>query len=66
MVMKPADGEKKQVLLRLSPRLYDEVSRMADAEFRSVNAQIEYILSRAVVKYKGGKAAGEDEAEDEK
>lgn len=40
--------QKKQLLLRLSPLLYDELVRWADDEFRSVNAQIEYLLTKAV------------------
>lgn len=45
-----SDGkkQKKQLLLRLSPLLYDELVRWADDEFRSVNAQIEYLLTKAV------------------
>ena len=39
---------KKQVPLRLSAELYAELSRWAGDEFRSVNGQIEYILSESV------------------
>ena len=48
-------GEKKQLLLRLSPALWDEINRWADDEFRSINGQIEYILSEAVKKQRRGK-----------
>lgn len=41
-------AEKKQVPLRLSESLWVEISRWAEDEFRSVNGQIEYILSEAV------------------
>ena len=45
-----ADKEKakKQVPPRLSASLYDEIARWAEDEFRSVNGQIEYLLTEAV------------------
>ncbi len=43
-------AEKKSILLRLSPRMWEEISKWADDEFRSVNGQIEYILSDAIRK----------------
>ena len=43
---------KKQVPLRLSPTLWNEINKWADDEFRSINGQIEYILSEAVRKRK--------------
>lgn len=39
---------KKQVLLRLAPSLWDEIAGWADEDFRSINAQIEYLLTEAV------------------
>ena len=45
-----SDKDKKQLLLRLSPSLWEEVSRWAEDDFRSVNGQIEYILTEAVKK----------------
>ena len=45
-----AQGEKKQIPLRLSPALYAELSRWAEDEFRSLNGQIECLLSEAVKK----------------
>jgi hypothetical protein len=42
--------EKKQLLLRLSPALWEEINRWAGDEFRSINGQIEYLLSEAVKK----------------
>lgn len=44
--------EKKTVLLRLSPQIYEEINRMAEREFRSVNGQIEYLLNEAIKKVK--------------
>lgn len=43
-----SEKDKKQLLLRLSPSLWEEVSRWAEDDFRSVNGQIEYILTEAV------------------
>lgn len=43
-------AERKSVLLRLSPELYEEIRRMAEEEFRSVNGQLEYLLREAVRK----------------
>ena len=45
-------AEKKTVLLRLSPRMWEEISKWADEEFRSVNGQIEYLLHEAIVRKK--------------
>ena len=44
---------KKQVPLRLSNALYNELAAWAADEFRSVNGQIEYLLTEAVKKRKG-------------
>lgn len=39
---------KKQVPLRLSLELYKELAAWAEADFRSVNGQIEYLLTECV------------------
>ena len=39
---------RKQVLLRVDPAVHDALMRWADDELRSVNAQIELILRRAL------------------
>lgn len=39
---------KKQIPLRLSAELYEELRRWSEDEFRSVNGQIEYLLTEAV------------------
>jgi hypothetical protein len=39
---------KKQIPLRVSKELYDALAQWADDEFRSINAQIEYVLREAV------------------
>ncbi|MBQ8569738.1 MAG: hypothetical protein IJ446_11025 [Oscillospiraceae bacterium] len=41
---------KKQVPLRLSATLYDELARWAEDDFRSINGQIEYLLTECVKK----------------
>lgn len=46
-------GQKKQVPLRLSPKLYAELSAWAADDFRSVNGQIEYLLSECVRRRRG-------------
>ncbi|MDI9637405.1 hypothetical protein QPK87_10810 [Kamptonema cortianum] len=40
--------DRKAFPLRLSPDLYEAIQRMASAELRSVNAQIEMLLREAV------------------
>ncbi len=45
-----AEKEKKQIPLRLSKSLYDEIARWADDDFRSLNGQIEYLLTECVKK----------------
>ena len=57
-----ADKDKKQLLLRLSPTLWEEISRWAEDDFRSVNGQIEYLLTEAVKKRRKVKI---EEPEDE-
>jgi len=49
-------AERKSFLLRMDPALWDELEGWAQAELRSVNGQIEYILRQAVNKRKGEKA----------
>jgi hypothetical protein len=40
--------ERKQVLLRLDPAVHDALARWAADELRSTNAQLEYLLRRAL------------------
>lgn len=44
--------EKKKFLLRISPEFWAELESWAQAEFRSVNGQIEYILRDAIKRRK--------------
>jgi hypothetical protein len=41
-------SERRQVLLRIDPALHDALIRWADDELRSVNAQLEMLLRRAL------------------
>jgi hypothetical protein len=41
-------AQRKQVLLRLDPSVYDALARWAGDELRSANAQIEFLLRRAL------------------
>ena len=54
-------SEKKQVPLRLSPKLYSAIADWAEDDFRSINGQIEYLLSECVKqRKKNGKYVGEE------
>ena len=46
------EKSKKQVLLRLSPSLWNELAAWAEDDFRSINGQIEYLLTECVKKRK--------------
>ena len=46
--MAEKDNKKKQVPLRLSAKLYDAIAAWAEDDFRSVNGQIEYLLTECV------------------
>jgi hypothetical protein len=41
-------SERRQVLLRLDPAVHDALIRWASDEFRSVNAQVEVLLRKAL------------------
>ncbi|MBQ5322923.1 MAG: Arc family DNA-binding protein [Oscillospiraceae bacterium] len=56
-----AEKDKKQLLLRLSPTLWEEISRWAEDDFRSINGQIEYLLTEAVKKRRKVKIEEETE-----
>ena len=56
-----SEQNKKQIPLRVSKELFDELSRWAESDFRSVNGQIEYLLSECVrQRKKNGKYVGEE------
>ena len=51
-----ASPGKKSFLLRIDPLLWAEIERLAAAELRSANAQVEYLLRQAL-QARTGKAA---------
>lgn len=53
--LKEKEKAKKQVLLRLAPSLWDEIASWAEDDFRSINSQIEYLLTEAVRSRRKGK-----------
>ncbi len=55
-------AEKKQIPLRLNEKLFTEIASWAEDEFRSVNGQIEYLLTECV-KQRKKKNSGKEEKE---
>ena len=43
-------AERKAYLLRIDPELWAEIERLAQAELRSANGQVEYLLREALEK----------------
>lgn len=41
-------ADRKTFLVRLDPALHEALQRWADADLRSLNAQIEFLLRRAL------------------
>lgn len=55
------DNQKKQIPLRLSTKLYNQIAAWAEDDFRSVNGQIEYLLTECVrQRKKNGKYVSEE------
>ena len=46
--LKAKEARRKQVLLRLPESLWKDIARWSEEDFRSINGQIEYLLSEAV------------------
>lgn len=46
------EKDKKQILLRVSPSLWKELAAWAEDDFRSINGQIEYLLTECVKRRK--------------
>lgn len=46
--IKMKEKEKKQILLRLAPSLWNDIAEWAEEDIRSINGQIEYLLTEAV------------------
>lgn len=55
------ENRKKQIPLRVSSKLYGELAKWAEDDFRSINGQIEYLLTECVKQRKtSGKEIPED------
>ena len=52
--------DKKAFLLRVDAKLWAEIQTWAAQDFRSVNAQIEYLLKEAVARRRSGKPRERD------
>lgn len=50
--MPPDAKDKKQIPLRLSASLYRDIAQWAEEDFRSINGQIEFLLTECVRKRK--------------
>ena len=50
--MEQKEKGKKQILLRISPKLWEDLAAWAEDDFRSINGQIEYLLTECVKKRK--------------
>ncbi|OUQ25053.1 PTS ascorbate transporter subunit IIC [Lachnoclostridium sp. An131] len=56
-----AENQKKQIPLRVSTKLYNQIAAWAEDDFRSVNGQIEYLLTECVrQRKKNGKYVSEE------
>lgn len=56
-----SSGDKKQIPLRLSEKLYSALASWAEDDFRSINGQIEYLLTECVKqRKKNGKYVSDD------
>lgn len=55
------DAGKKQLLLRLAPSLWQDLAAWAEDDFRSINGQIEFLLSESVKQHKKGKYKSTEE-----
>jgi hypothetical protein len=51
-------AQKKPFLLRLDPATHEAMQRWADSELRSLNAQIEFVLRRALLE--SGRLSGKE------
>ncbi len=47
------DNTKKQLPLRISKGLYEDLARWAEDDFRSLNGQIEFLLTECVKRRRG-------------
>ena len=58
------EKEKKQIPLRLSPSLWRELVVWAEDDFRSLNGQIEYLLTECVRRRKRDAASNDSKKTD--
>lgn len=49
-----AADNRKQIIVRIKPEMLEKLTRLADNEYRSVNGEIEYLVSQAVSSGNGG------------
>lgn len=54
-VLKAMPDERKSILLRIPPALWEEINRAAQRDLRSTNAQIEFLLRHALKSVGGEK-----------
>ena len=55
------ENQKKQIPLRVSEKLFNDIAKWAEDDFRSINGQIEYLLTECVKqRKKNGKYVGEE------
>ena len=57
-----ASPDKKSFLLRIDPVVWAEIERLAAAELRSANAQVEYLLRTALAARLRGSPHGPSDA----
>ena len=57
------NDKKKQIILRISPKLWNELAAWAEDDFRSINGQIEYLLTECV-RQRRGKRLEKNDPED--
>jgi len=53
--IKDKEKAKKQMIVRLSSELWNDIAAWAEDDFRSINGQVEYLLSECVKARKKGK-----------
>ncbi len=57
-------SKKKTFALRVNPELFKQIEKWADDEFRSVNGQIEWMLSKSLKDAKRLKSKKSNESEE--
>lgn len=58
------ENDKKQVPLRLNKKLWEDLSAWAEDDFRSLNGQIEFLLTECVKNRRKSKPKTENNASD--